>query len=56
VLAFFAGGMMGAIMAVHAGGQLSLLIPTLILVVGGVWSRRADGWNLSLRRSTGGAE
>lgn len=56
VLAFFVGSMAGALMAVYGGGELSLLFPTAILVAGGVWSRRADGWKLSLRRSTSGAE
>jgi uncharacterized membrane protein YoaK (UPF0700 family) len=53
--AFFGGSVLGAILAVQAG-QLSLLIPTAILFAGGVWSRRADGWRLSLRRSTDGRE
>lgn len=49
--AFFVGSMLGAILAVEVG-QLSLLVPTIVLVAGAIWSRRTDGWRLMLRRST----
>lgn len=51
--AFFAGSVLGALLAVFAGGQLSLLVPTAALVVGGVWALRGNG-DLRLRRDVAG--
>lgn len=49
--AFFAGSAIGALLAVYAGGQLSLLVPTAALVAGGIWALR--GARVDVERASG---